>query len=345
MSVAQGTVPGSGQWSQQTRTPAGETTQLWGATHRTPSPVQSRHTAPVGSTASGIDAPQSTAVGGTQLGQQRPASHAEPDGQAVPAPGQALPAQVSGSGRPQPIEAGLAQRSVHTHAPSTQSSGAGQLPGHGWPQPSSVPHATPAAQCGTQRQLPVVRSQTSWTPGQVPSQKPPQPSSAPQRPAAQCGTQVQRLAMQRRGGAHGAAQSQVGTQAPFWQSSPGAHETPAHGLGMQAPSRQISSAAQRTVSQGSRGGQPTWQVVPAPQVAPQGTIGRHWPRAGSQNLPAGQTRPLHGEGRQPAKQVPKTHVSRGPQLTPAHGSDSGTHAARQCSVAGSHGSSEAHGSG
>jgi hypothetical protein len=53
---------------------------------------------------------------------------------------------------------------------------------------------------------------------------------------------------------------------------------------------------------------------------------------GSQNSPSGHTTPVHGVGKHPATQRPSTQVSRAPQVTPAQGSRTATHSAKQVAV-------------
>jgi hypothetical protein len=106
----------------------------------------------------------------------------------------------------------------------------------------------------------------------------------------------------------------------------------AQGLSMQAPSTQYWLAAHTTPSQAVRGKHWRWQAWPSGQGAEQGRTARQSPVPGSQYCPLGQTTPVHGVGKQPATQRPSTQVSRAAQVTPAQGSRTATHWAKQVAV-------------
>ena len=64
----------------------------------------------------------------------------------------------------------------------------------------------------------------------------------------------------------------------------------------------------------------------------QGRTGTQAPVPGSQYWPSAHTTPVQGVGKQPATQRPSTQVSWAAQATPAQGSRTSTHWAKQVAV-------------
>jgi hypothetical protein len=111
------------------------------------------------------------------------------------------PKQVCPVGQQSPAQVAF----VHVHVPFALQvwSGSGQLPGHGWPQPSGAPHGLPE-HAGWHWQVPLW--QISCAPAQVPLHLPLQPSASPHAAPAQSGAHA---------------------HTPLWQISP-AGQSPLH---------------------------------------------------------------------------------------------------------------------
>jgi hypothetical protein len=100
-----------------------------------------------------------------------------------------------------------------------------------------------------------------------------------------------------------------------------------------ATTEQISLSAHWTPSHGPSGRQKMLHTVPAGHAPVQGVMSTQFPL--EQNCPASQTLFRHRLGlKQPGTQCPLTHVSWLPQVTPLHGSVSGTQAMLQPSPVG-----------
>lgn len=229
------------------------------------------------------------------------------------------------------------QRGSHTQRRSSgsQRSVSPQPPRQRPPQPSSAPQAAVAGQEGTHVQVLVAGSHDSPAREHEPGQRPPQPSSAPQGASGeQSGAHTQAPKTQRslRPRLHGGEHWQESRQRPLTQTEPSAQVTAAQGLSRQAPSTQYCVAAQTTPSQAVRGKHWRWQAWPSGQGAEQRRRAVHSPLPGSQNCPPGQTTPTHGVGKQPGTQRPSMQVSRAAQATPAQGSRTATHWAKQVAV-------------
>ena len=131
------------------------------------------------------------------------------------------------------------------------------------PQPSLDPQGESSVHVVMHVHVKASGSHRPMVPGHTPMHWPPQPSSAPHAPpAAQLRSHWHWPTTQRSRGdrVHGGSHVHVSMQRPSTQSAPGAHVTPAHGLGMQRPSAQISVAAHITPSQLDRGRHCTWQA-------------------------------------------------------------------------------------
>ncbi len=186
-----------------------------------------------------------------------------------------------------------------------------------------------------QEQVPATGSQVCRGSAQVPMQRPPQPSSAPQAASAgQRGSQTQRPKTQRSLAprAHGVAQPQVSMQAPFEQICPSGQRTPAQGLATHIPRTHTSPMAQETPSQGDGAKQLTWQAKPSGLGAEQRWRPSQRPEEREQYSPSGHTMPAQGAGKQPATQRPSRQVSLVLQRTPPQGSRTGTHWEKQRSM-------------
>ena len=264
---------------------------------------------------------------------KRSGSHNCPAGHIVPLPQTGPSGQMLGIGTPQKVPAKLAgggQRGTHTQRPSvgSHSSPAAQPSSHRPPQPSSWPQEVSLSHRGTQWQEKSTGSQVALGCAQGPRQWPPQPSSLPQGVVGvQVGSQTQWPSRHRSRGErlHGVSQAQVSTHAPSMQSEPEPHGRLAQGLGTHAPLAQVWSLGHVTLSQAVRGRQATWQVNPSLQRPGHGVMGAQVPVRSSQNCRSGHCTPVHGDGKQPAMQRPPKQVCPAVQVTPAHGSRTGTH--------------------
>lgn len=134
---------------------------------------------------------------------------------------------------------------------------------------------------------------------QAPTQRPPQPSSAPQGVVGvQVVAQKHRPTTQRSRAErlHGGSHAQVSMQRPATQRAVPGQLTPAQGLDTQRPSTHTSVSPHPTPSQLERGRHSMWQAWSGSQRPAQGRIGAQAPRESSQNWPAGQVMPEHGAG-------------------------------------------------
>ena len=120
---------------------------------------------------------------------------------------------------------------------------------------------------------PAAASQVWRGSAQLPGQRPPQPSSAPQSASgAQVGAHSQRPKTQRSLGPreHPGVHAQVSTHEPFTHTDPALQVTAAQRFRTHWPSAQNSPSAQVTPSHAVRGVHVTWHVEPSGHAASQG---------------------------------------------------------------------------
>ena len=161
-------------------------------------------------------------------------------------------------------------------------------------------------------------------------QKPPQPSGVPQAtPAGQCGRQAWQWPAMQLSPARHSGQPQESMQRPDSHTWPAAQVTVPQGLASHEPLTHAWPLGQRTPTQRSGWSHERCGEKPPGHSAPQARSATHWLLAGLQKVPDGHTTPRHGTSKQPGTQAPSMQVWLRGQFTCAQGSVVRTQVARQ----------------
>ncbi len=218
------------------------------------------------------------------------------------------------------------------------------------PQPLLPPHDAPV-QFGTQppEHTPAVQMPLC---GQVPWQRPPQPSGEPHAEnQVHVGSQTGGHSPAMHSVSSQPSHSQLSTHSPSRQNEPSSQFTPAQGFVKQTPPTQTDPFPHSMSSHGSGGAGATQvnpQALPSGHGASQAETSTHSvsvaPTA-TQRVPSAHSTFAQVDGaKHPSMHSPPTQVFRAPHTTPVHGSAVGTQAASQALPSGHSSIAPIHGS-